>query len=331
MTNVGERSYGQALNSALADSMRADDRVVLIGEDIGAPGGPFGVTAGLYERFGERRVIDFPVSEASLIGTALGLALGGYKPVVEIMFMDFCTLAMDGLVNQVAKTHYMFGGQNAVPMVVRMPHGGGMSAGAQHSQCLEAWFAHIPGLQVVCPSSPEDAYQLMMQAIGNPNPVIFIEHKSLYATSADFSAEPLPSGDRAARIVHEGTDVTVVTYGAAVAWALASAEQLKIDGIHIEIVDLRSLQPWDESTVLTSIAKTHRLVVYHEGVEQFGVGAEIAACMADRAFHELVAPIRRLGAPFVPVPYAPQLEEQYLPCANDLIETIRKLLQTAEA
>jgi pyruvate/2-oxoglutarate/acetoin dehydrogenase E1 component len=319
-------SCGQAINQALADAMDADDRVVLLGEDIGPPGGPFGVTAGLHDRFGSERVIDFPVSEASLVGTALGLALGGYKPVVEIMFMDFCTLAMDGLVNQSAKTHYMFGGQNSVPMVVRMPHGGGMSAGAQHSQCLEAWFAHIPGLLVVCPSNPIDAYELMRGAINNPNPVIFVEHKSLYATKQTFPLEHPTSKFNEARIIRNGADVTVVTYGAAVHWALECAEQIATDGINVEIIDLRSIQPWDEELVLASVAKTHRLVVFHEGVEQFGIGAEIAARVADRGFSELHAPIRRVGAPFVPVPYAPSLEERYRPNSTDLGTAIREQL-----
>ena len=326
MSVNGGINYGQALNQALADSMADDKRVLLLGEDIGAPGGPFGVTAGLHARFGSERVIDFPVSETSLIGTALGLALGGYKPIVEIMFMDFCTLAMDGLVNQSAKAHYMFGGQNCVPMVVRMPHGGGISAGAQHSQCLEAWFAHIPGLLVVCPSNPVDAYDLMRGAIDNPNPVIFIEQKSLYADNGSFSVESLTHNIAAGRVVREGKDVTVVTYGEAVHWAVECATELVDDDIDLEIIDLRSIQPWDEALVLESIAKTHRLIVFHEGVEQFGVGAEVAARVADSGFRDLRAPIRRVGAPFIPVPYAPSLEERYRPNATNLRTAIQELL-----
>jgi len=321
--------FGQAIGRALDDAMAGDERVILLGEDIGAAGGPFGVTRGLHAQYGDQRVLDFPISEAALVGTALGAALTGYRPVVEIMFMDFCTLAMDAIVNQSAKTHFMFGGQSSAPLVVRTPHGGGLNAGAQHSQCVEAWFAHVPGLIVTCPSNATDAYGLLRSAIDNPNPVVFVENKALYAQKGLFAEPPagIPLGR--ARIAREGRDVTVVTYGAAVGWAEQAAAELAADGIEIEIVDLRTLQPWDESAVLDSLAKTHRLVIFHEAVEAFGIGAEIAARMVDIGFDELDAPIRRVGAPFSPVPYSPVLESLYTPSAEKLIACVRSVTDDA--
>jgi pyruvate/2-oxoglutarate/acetoin dehydrogenase E1 component len=319
--------FGQAIGRALADAMTADERVILMGEDIGPAGGPFGVTRGLHEQFGAQRVLDFPISEAALVGTALGAALTGYRPVAEIMFMDFCTLAMDALVNQSAKTHFMFGGQSSAPLVVRTPHGGGLNAGAQHSQCLEAWFAHIPGLIVACPSNSADAYGLLRASISNPNPVVFVENKSLYAKKSTMSDAPESVELGAARITRTGTDVTIVTYGAAVHWAEDAALELAGDGIECEILDLRTLQPWDESTVLTSLSKTHRLVIFHEAVEAFGIGAEIAARMADIGFDELDAPIRRVGAPYTPVPYSPALESEYAPSAAKLTSVVKQIVE----
>ena len=326
MSNVTTARFGQAIGKALADAMRADPRVIVLGEDIGEAGGPFGVTRGLWTEFGGERVRDFPISEAALIGTALGAALSGYKPVAEIMFMDFVTLAMDALVNQAAKAHFMFGGRASVPLVVRMPHGGGVNAGAQHSQCLEAWFAHVPGLQVVCPSTPADAYGLLRAAIDSPNPVVFVENKSLYARKGALAEDQgaIPFGK--ARVARAGRDVTVVTYGASVYEAEAAAAQLATEGIEVEILDLRSLQPWDEDAVLASLSRTHRLVVFHEAVEAFGIGAEIAARMADVGFDELDAPIVRVGAPFMPVAYAPPLEAAYTPNAERLVAAIRRVL-----
>jgi pyruvate/2-oxoglutarate/acetoin dehydrogenase E1 component len=318
--------FGQAIGRALADAMREDPRVVLLGEDIGEAGGPFGVTRGLHQEFGASRVLDFPISEAALVGTAVGAALSGLRPVAEIMFMDFCTLAMDALVNQAAKAHFMFGGRTAVPLVVRTPHGGGLNAGAQHSQCLEAWFAHVPGLYVVCPSNAADAYGLLRTAITSPNPVVFIENKSLYARKGDFPATPGPLPLGAARIARAGSDVTVVTYGAAVHLAEAAAARAAERGVEVEVVDLRSLQPWDEECVLESLSRTHRLVVFHEAVEAFGIGAEIAARMADVGFDELDAPIVRVGAPFMPAPYAPDLERAYLPDTERLLGAIERVM-----
>ncbi|MFT4562238.1 MAG: pyruvate/2-oxoglutarate/acetoin dehydrogenase E1 component [Gammaproteobacteria bacterium] len=329
MSITTSMTFSEAIRVALTDAMHEDDHVILMGEDIGAAGGPFGVTSGLLALFGDKRVLDFPVSEAAMVGSAYGAALCGYKPVVEIMFMDFATLAMDAIVNQAAKAHFMFGGQYKVPMVIRMAHGGDIHLGAQHSQCLEAWFAHIPGLIVVCPSDAVDAYNLLRASIGNPNPVIFIENKTLY----NLTSAPRISEDEAqlgrGRIVREGSDITVVTYGAGVQWAKDSAADLAADGVDIEIIDLRTIQPWDEALVIESLKKTHRLVICHEAVTGFGVGAEVAACMAEISFADLRAPIRRLGAAYMPVPYAPELESHTRPDSEKLSRVIKELMTYA--
>jgi acetoin:2,6-dichlorophenolindophenol oxidoreductase subunit beta len=323
---MGEIRFGKALNQALHDAMAADETVVLLGEDIAAAGGPFGVTRGLLDSFGPARVRDTPISEATLVSAGVGAALTGLRPVVEIMFMDFLTLGMDGLVNQAAKARFMFGGQTSVPLVLRTPHGGGLSAGPQHSQCLEAWLAHIPGLKVVCPATAADAYGLLRSAIDDPDPVIVVENKALYARKEQLDGELAPTPIGRARIARPGRDVTVVTYGAMLDLALGAADDLAGDGIKAEVLDLRTLQPWDEAAVLDSLSRTHRLVVLHEAVEAFGVGAEIAARMADAGFDELDGPIVRVGAPFMPVPFARQLEEAFRPDAGRLISAVRRVL-----
>jgi len=325
MSTSTELRMVRALNQALADAMDADETVVLMGEDIGRAGGPFNVTRGLRERFAER-VIDTPISEAAMTGAALGAALSGLKPVVEIMFMDFITLAMDQLVNQAAKAHFMFGGQARVPMVLRTPHGGGQNAGPQHSQCLEAWLAHVPGLKVVCPATPADAYALLRSAIDDPNPVVFVENKALYGIKGAIAApaETVPIGK--ARIARAGRDASVVAYGAMVHRALEAADTLAADGIDLEVMDLRSLQPWDKQAVLGSVARTHRVVVAHEAVMSFGVGAEIAATIAHEGFDELDAPVLRVGAPFTPSLFAPSLEEAFMPGAKDVVDAVHELM-----
>ena len=324
---MGETRFGRAINQALADAMAADETVFLLGEDIGDAGGPFGVTRGLKEKFGAERVRDTPIAEAVIVGAAVGSALSGLKPVAEIMFMDFASLAMDAIVNQAAKAHFMFGGQCSLPLVVRMPHGGGLNAGPQHSQCLEAWFAHIPGLKVVCPSNPSDAYGLLRAAIIDPDPVIFIENKALYAMKGEVADPPAIEPIGIARKVRAGRDVTIAAYGATVHRAVAAAAELEKEGVEVEVIDLRSLQPWDEAAVLASLARTHRLVVAHEAVEAYGVGAEIAARMADVGFDELDAPIVRVGAPFMPVPFAKPLEAAYQPSAERIVAAIRRTLE----
>lgn len=317
---------GKAVNQALADAMAADPAVVLLGEDIGAAGGSFGVTRGLQDRFSADRVHDTPISEATIVAMALGAAMSGLRPVVEIMFMDFMTLAMDALVNQAAKAHFMFGGQICAPMVIRTPHGGGLNAGPQHSQCIEAWFAHVPGLKVVCPSNAGDAYSLMRAAIDDPNPVIFVENKALYARDDAVAGEWRQVEIGKAAVARQGRDATIVSYGATIADALDASDMLAGENIDVEVVDLRSLQPWDEDAVLSSLTKTHRLVIAHEAVEAFGVGAEIAARMADIGFDELDGPILRVGAPFMPVPFARALELQYRPGPGDIAAAVRRTL-----
>ena len=316
----------QAINRALADAMEADGSVILLGEDIANAGGPFGATRGLRDKFGADRVRDTPIAEAALVGAAVGAALTGLKPVAEIMFMDFVTLAMDALVNQAAKARFMFGGQRGVPMVLRTPHGGGLNAGPQHSQCLEAWLCHVPGLKVVCPATPADAYGLLRSAIADPDPVIVVEHKGLYAMKGEVADPPdsVPIGR--ARIARSGRDATIVCYGAAVHWAMEAAATLAKDGIEAEVLDLRSLQPWDEAAVLESLSRTHHLVVAHEAVEAFGVGAEIVARMADAGFDELDGPILRVAAPFTPVPFAKSLEAAWRPDASRIVAAVRRTL-----
>lgn len=318
--------FGRAINQAIAECMEEDPSVIVLGEDVAAADGPFKVTRGLLGRFGPQRVFDTPISEAAIVGASIGAAMGGLKPVVEIMFMDFVALAMDALVNQAAKARFMFGGQCSIPMVVRTPHGGGLSAGPQHSQCLEAWLAHVPGLKVVCPSNPSDAYGLFKSAVADPDPVIFVENKVLYARAGELPAEREAVAIGRARIARTGRDVTVVSYGSSVHTAMAAARSLQEDGIEVEVVDLRSLQPWDKETVYASVARTHRVVIVHEAVLAFGAGAEIAASIGEEVFEELDAPIVRVGAPFMPVPFAKSLEEQYIPDDETVKAGIRKVL-----
>jgi pyruvate/2-oxoglutarate/acetoin dehydrogenase E1 component len=324
---MAQMGLSRAVNKALGDAMAADETVILMGEDIADAGGSFGATRGLLERFGASRIIDMPISEAGFAGAAVGAALSGLKPVVEIMFMDFTTLVMDALVNQAAKARFMFGGQRSVPMVLRTPHGGGVNAGPQHSQCLEAWFAHVPGLKVICPSGAASAYGLLRAAIRDPNPVLFIENKALYGRKDEVPDDMAPMRLGEAATLRPGKDVTIVGYGAALHTALAAATTLQEDNIDVEVIDLQTIQPWDEGAVLASLQKTHRLVVVHEAVEAFGVGAEIAARMADVGFDELDAPIVRVGAPFIPVPFARALEAAYLPSAERMIAAVRRTLE----
>ena len=325
MSTATEMRYVNAVTQALRDSMESDPTVVVMGEDVAHAGGSFKATRGLLEAFGARRVIDTPISESAITSAAVGMALTGLKPVVEIMFMDFITLAMDALVNQAAKARYMFGAQGSVPLVLRTPHGGGLSAGPQHSQCLEAWLAHIPGLKVVCPSSAQDAYSLLRAAVADPDPVMFIEHKALYAHKGPVDTSEVAHIGQA-RIVRAGRDVTLVTYGATVAVCLQAAQQLAEQGVEAEVLDLRSIQPWDRQAVLDSLARTHRAVVVHEAVQAFGVGAEIAATLAEDGFDELDAPVLRVAAPFMPAPFASSLEQGYAVTAQCVSEAVRKTL-----
>lgn len=323
---MADSRYVKAVTRALQDAMASNPSVILIGEDVAAAGGSFKATRGLLEEFGPSRVYDAPIAEAAITGIAVGAALSGLRPVAEIMFMDFVTLSMDMMVNQAAKARYMFGAQGSVPMVLRTPHGGGLSAGPQHSQCLEAWFAHVPGLKVVVPATVEDAYSLLRAAIDDPDPVVVVENKALYALKGDLPDAPAPARIGEAVVRRTGGDVTLVTYGATLWTALKAAETALAEGISVEVIDLRSIQPWDEQAVLESLSRTHRLLVVHEAVEAFGVGAEIAARMADIGFDELDAPIIRVAAPFSPVPFSPALEDEWRVSETKILAALRRVM-----
>jgi pyruvate/2-oxoglutarate/acetoin dehydrogenase E1 component len=319
-----ETTYLGAITTTLAEAMRADPRVFVLGEDV-AEGGPWGATAGLAEEFGPERVRNTPISEAAICGIAIGAAQSGLRPVVEIMFVDFLTLALDQLVNQAAKAHFMSGGQLAVPLVLRTQGGAGQRGGAQHSQSLEAWLTHVPGLKVAMPSTAADAAGLLVSAIADPNPVVFVENKTLYFRREQVESElPVPLGR--ARIARPGRDVTVVALSRLVHQSLAAAEELAADGIEVEVIDPRTLVPLDLETIVESVARTHRLVVAHEAVTDGGFGAEIVAQVQAAAFDELDGPIARVGAAFAPIPFSPPLEDAYLPGHNDVAAAVRSLI-----
>jgi len=325
-TGARPLSYAEAIREGLAQAMEADPRVFLFGEDVGVYGGAFGVSGDLLQRFGPERVIDTPISELGLAGAAVGAALTGMKPVLEIQFSDFVTLAMEQIVNQAAKIRFMFGGKASVPMVVRLPGGSGTGAAGQHSQSLEAWFAHVPGLKVLQPSTPHDAKGLLLSAIDDPNPVLIFEHKLLYKTKGPVPAEPyrVPIGEAAVR--REGRDLTIVAASIMALRASAAAERLAQEGIEAEVVDLRSLRPIDFPTIAASVRKTRRMLVVYEGVKTMGIGAEIAAMIAESdVFHALVAPIARLGGADVPIPYNPKLEKAAVPQEDDILAAARRL------
>ena len=320
-------SYPEALNEALDQEMLRDDRVFLMGEDVGATGGIFGVSKGLMERYGPERVRDTPISEATFVGCGVGAAIAGMRPVVEIQIFDFVALTMDMLVNQAAKFRFMLGGKPTVPLVVRGPQGGGIRLAAQHSQSLEAWFTHVPGLVVAAPSTPYEAKGLLVAAIRDNNPVIFLEQKLLYLGGTgpvpeELYAIPLGKAD----IKREGTDVTVVATLAMVPRALSAATVLERDGISVEVIDPRTLQPLDEETILSSVRKTNRLLIVHEAWVRGGFGAEVSAMVVDKAFDYLDAPIARLGAPHTPMPYNDRLELEVIPSQERIVEAIRGLL-----
>lgn len=322
-----EITYSQAINEAMSEEMRKDENVILIGEDVGLYGGAFGVSVGMFKEFGETRVIDTPISEAAITGVAAGAAVTGLRPIVEIMFMDFVTIGADALVNQAAKMRYMFGGKAKVPMVLRCPAGSGTGAAAQHSQSLEAWFCHIPGLKVVTPSTPADAKGLLKAAIRDDNPVVFIEQKLLYKKKGEVPQEDyvIPLGK--ADIKREGTDVTIVTYGRMLQRALNVAEEVAKDGISVEVVDPRTLVPLDKETIINSVKKTGRAIVVNEAVKTAGYAGEIAAVIGEsEAFDYLDAPIIRLAGLDVPIPYNPNLEATVVPSEKQIKEAIYKVM-----
>jgi 2-oxoisovalerate dehydrogenase E1 component len=324
---AGETTYLKAITSTLFEAMRADESVFVIGEDV-AEGGPYTATAGLAEEFGVERVRNTPISEAAIAGVAIGAAQSGLRPVLEIMFIDFLTLALDQLVNAAAKAHFMSGGQLSVPMVLRTQGGAGQRGAAQHSQSLEAWLTHIPGLKVVMPSRAEDVAGLLASSIADPNPVVFIENKTLYFKKDDVPSHLEPVAIGSARTARMGSDVTVVALSRMVAEALEAAERLAAEGIEAEVIDPRTLVPLDLEAIVESVRRTNRLVVAHEAVEHGGFGAEIAAQVQAACFDYLDAPVGRVGAPFTPVPLSPPLEDAYLPGAEEIYAAARATLGT---
>jgi acetoin:2,6-dichlorophenolindophenol oxidoreductase subunit beta len=324
-----ETTYVKAINAALAQAMRADERVIVLGEDV-AEGGPYLATEGLSEEFGGRRVLNTPISEGAVCGIAVGAAQAGLRPVVEIMFIDFITLALDQLVNQAAKAHFMSGGQLSVPMVLRTQGGSGGRTGAQHSQSLEAWLTHIPGLKVVMPATAADAAGLLLSAIADPNPVVFVENKSLY-----FRREPAPETPQPLQIgrshrLRPGRDVTIIALSRMVGEAMRAAERLSSEGIEAEVIDPRTLIPLDLDPIADSLRRTGRAVVAHEAVRTGGFGAELAAELQASAFDYLEAPIQRVGAPFMPVPLSPSLEDAYRPASEEIYAAARLAVNWAD-
>jgi pyruvate dehydrogenase E1 component beta subunit len=319
-------TFVEAVNRTLAQAMREDERVIVLGEDV-AEGGPYLVTVGLAEEFGRERVRNTPISEGAVCGVAVGAAQSGLKPVVEIMFIDFITLALDQLVNQAAKAHFMSGGQLTVPLVLRTQGGSGQRNGAQHSQSLEAWLTHVPGLKVVMPSGAADAAGLLISAIADPNPVVFVENKSLYfrREAVPDPVEPIALGRAHTR--RAGRDVTIVALGRLVGEALEAAETLAGDGIEAEVIDPRTLVPLDLDTPAQSLRRTGRGIVAHEAVVAGGFGAELAAQLQAAAFDYLEAPIQRVGAPYTPVPVSPPLEDAYRPGAEEIVRAARVALE----
>jgi len=319
-------TFAQAIRTALREEMKRDERVILFGEDVGYYGGVYGATVGLQKEFGEDRVRDTPISEMAIAGVAVGAALAGYRPVAEIMYEDFLAHASDAIVNNAAKWRYMSGGQFRLPIVFRSPGGGGAGYAAQHSQSLEAWFTHIPGLKVVAPGLPRDARGLLKAAIRDDNPVVFLEHKAHYTFKGDVptAEEVIPLG--VADVKREGKDVTLVSWAKTLTFALEAAEKLAEEGIRTEVVDPRTLQPLDIDAILQSVGKTGHLVVAHEAVEFGGFGAEIVAQVCERALDALKRPPVRIGAPFVPIPYSEPMELFVIPQVADIVAGVKACL-----
>lgn len=327
--NKREITYLEAVREAMVQEMRLDKEVFLIGEDIGIYGGAFGVSKGMLEEFGPERIRDTPISEAAIAGAATGAALMGMRPIMEVMFMDFLTISMNQLVNQAAKMRFMFGGKCSIPMVIRAPSGSGTGAAAQHSQSLEAWFVNVPGIKVVAPSSPQDAKGLLVAAIRDNNPVLFMEHKLLYRLKGPVPEESYSIPLQSAEVKRQGTDLTIVAYSIMVPRALEAAEKLAAEeGIEVEVVDLRCLKPLDTETIIRSVSKTGRVLIAHEAPITGGFGGELAAVIAgSEAFDYLDAPIRRLAGRNVPIPYNRNLERAAVPQVEDIIVAARALAQ----
>lgn len=321
-----EITYREALNEALHEEMARDESVFVLGEEVGLYEGAYKVTRGLLGRFGERRVRDTPIAEEVIVGSAIGAAMGGLRPIAEMMTWNFAILAFDQIINHAAKIRYMFGGQVRLPLVVRGPQGGGKQLGAQHSQSVETWLAHCPGLKVVAPATPTDAKGLLKTAVRDDNPVMFLEHEILYNAKGEVPEGELqvPLGE--ARLLREGAHATVVTYSLMVLKALRAAEELAREGIHVEVVDLRTLVPLDLETVLASVRKTNRVLVVQEGWPVCGMASEIAARIQEEAFDDLDGPVRRLTGKPVPMPYNKKLEAQAIPQVADIVAEVQRLV-----
>jgi pyruvate/2-oxoglutarate/acetoin dehydrogenase E1 component len=328
-TKARSVTIAEALRSALEEAMEADPTVFLLGEDVGDAegGGTFKVTNGLSTKFGTDRIRTTPISEQAIVGAAIGAAIAGMRPVAEIMLMNFVAVAMDQIVNHAAKLRFMSGGRTGVPIVVRMATGAGYGSGAQHSDMLEAWFAHTPGLKVVMPSSPAEAKGLLLSSIFDDDPVIFVEKKEIYGMRGPL----LPPGTRIplgqANVARSGEHATIIAYGGAVTDSLAVADSLSEDGVSVEVIDLRTISPWDRTTVLRSVARTKRAVVVHEAVRQFGVGAEISSVINEELFDDLVAPVERVASKNLPVPFSAPLERAFLYSQADITDAVRRTLR----
>lgn len=318
-------TYSEAIREGMRRRMKEDPNILIFGEDVGEFGGCFGVTGDLIKTFGQERVRDTPISEGAIIGCAVGAAATGLRPIAELMFNDFMTVGMDQLVNQAAKMRYMFGGKITLPMVVRMPTGAGTRAAAQHSQSLEAWLTHVPGLKVAYPSTPKDAYGLILSAIDDDNPVIFMEHKVLYAMSGevDENMEPIPLG--VADVKREGEDVTIIATGRMVHEALNAASKLSQDGIEAEVIDPRTLYPLDKKTIFNSIEKTNKVMIVTEETKRGSYAGEIAAIIAEECFDNLDAPVVRVCSLDSPIPFSPVLEDYVVPNSQDIINAVKKM------
>ena len=319
-------SMSHAIRETLFEEMQSDEKVIILGEDIGVRGGVMGISAGLLNEFGAERVMDTPISESSFVGMAIGAAIRGYRPVVELMFIDFIGVAMDQIMNQAAKIRYMTGGQVKVPMVIRMPMGTGNRNAGQHSQCLEAMMTHIPGLKVICPSNPADTKGLLKTAIRDDDPVVFIEHRSLYAKKGEVPDEQQPIPFGVASVKREGRDVTIISWSQQLIFALEAAEELEKAGISTEVIDLRSLVPLDWDTIKASILKTHNVVVVQEGVRRSGFAGEISVQITEELFDELDSPVIRVAALNIVPPYSPPLEDAFFPHPKDIVDAVRKQL-----
>ncbi len=318
-------TYREAMRQALRDAMTRDDRVFLMGEDVGLYGGCYAVSLGLLEEFGPERIRDTPLSESAFVGAGIGAALGGMRPIVEIMTVNFSLLALDQIVNNAAALLYMSGGQFNVPLVIRMTTGAGRQLAAQHSHSLEGWYAHVPGLRILAPATVEDARGMLWPALCDPDPVLIFEHGALYNATGELAEDPGPVDIASAAVRRPGDDVTIVAYGGTVRTALAAADELAGQGVEAEVIDLRCLRPLDTATVTASVARTHRAVVVDEGWRTGSLSAEVSARITEEVFYDLDAPVARVCSAEVPMPYAKHLEDEVIPQAADVVSAVRRL------